>query len=403
MKRNLTWILALIFSLAIPAALADWPRWLGPEGDGIVDEDLADRWPDAGPEVLWRADVAAGYATPVVADGLVYLFTTDGGQDRLTAFAVDTGQEQWQGQYDSGYRGDYRGTRATPTIVDGKIYTLGPGGELSCWSQSDGRRLWQQNVLTLTGSENISWGCSSSPLVHDGAVIVQGGRSGPVALAFDAETGDELWRSEATGPSSYSAIVTRTVDDQTQLVVFAGNAVIGMDTQGQTLWRQAHETRYEVNAATPICRDELIFVTSNYGTGAQMIRVAGGAAETLWRSRDLASKFQPAILDGDLLLVNASGTLRGVRWPDGDILWSATDGRLGLGEGGSFVRFDDKLIALTERGTLLLVGATADGAELISRVELANQRNVWSSPVACDGRLFVKTNDELICLDVSGD
>src|SRR5438552_16749603 len=66
---------SLLFAafLALPLATAqadDWPQWMGPKRDNVWREDgLIDKFPPGGPKVVWRADVAGGYAGPAVGGG----------------------------------------------------------------------------------------------------------------------------------------------------------------------------------------------------------------------------------------------------------------------------------------------------------------------------------------------
>ena len=68
-------LLVSFTSLATATATAsDWPQWLGQNRDSIWQEDgLLEKFPEAGPKVLWRAPVGYGYAGPAVVDGRVYV------------------------------------------------------------------------------------------------------------------------------------------------------------------------------------------------------------------------------------------------------------------------------------------------------------------------------------------
>ena len=78
---------------AFGAAAEDWPKYLGPRGDGISREKLsADHWPRS-PKPLWSKQVGVGHASPVAVDGRVYLFHMVGSQDHLTCFDADSGKD----------------------------------------------------------------------------------------------------------------------------------------------------------------------------------------------------------------------------------------------------------------------------------------------------------------------
>ncbi len=74
----------VVVSLAAAAMGAeDWPKWLGPRGDGISRDAVSSDWPDGGPRQLWSATVGIGHSSPVVAGGKVYLFHLLGDRDTL--------------------------------------------------------------------------------------------------------------------------------------------------------------------------------------------------------------------------------------------------------------------------------------------------------------------------------
>ena len=79
MRANLTWsgrsrpiaatILLLLDVAGAPGAAAeDWPKWRGPNGDGVSTESgWQSRFPAGGPRVLWQRDVGFGYAAVAVS------------------------------------------------------------------------------------------------------------------------------------------------------------------------------------------------------------------------------------------------------------------------------------------------------------------------------------------------
>src|SRR5688500_7444495 len=210
-------------------AAEDWPKWRGPRGDGISRETgLAERWPDAGPPKLWSAEVGLGYASPVAVGGRVYLFTTAGGQDTLTCFDAVTGKIVWNVQDKPGWIRSYEVTRATPTIEADRIYTLGGAGDLTCRRLSDGGQVWTVNILKHKGADPLRWGTASAPLIHGNLVYVQGGETGPVAMAVDKNSGSVAWQSEAAGQAGDAALGVIDARGPPQWIAFAGDALRGM-------------------------------------------------------------------------------------------------------------------------------------------------------------------------------
>ncbi len=407
MKRVITAALSMatLFGVARFSVAEEWPKWLGPKGTGISAESgLLETWPEDGPKKLWSHDVGIGYSSPVALDGRVYIFTQNERQDLLFCFDAESGKEIWNQSYQRGEDPAYPGTRATPTIDGDKIYTHGSGGDLVCRQLADGKLLWQTNILKQTSAKPIQWGSSSSPLVTEEYIFVQGGMEGDAtAVCVDKKTGSIVWKSEAKTLAGYASLILADAGSQKQLIVFAGDMLYGMDPRtGKTLWSEAWKTDYDVNAATPIFHDSKILVTSTRNFGVMMMTLSSdGKATKDWEKKDIACKFQPPILDGTTLYANSNGILKAISWPDGATLWSAAGRDLNVGAGGSILRVGDKLITMSERGKLSLVLATPKEGKLISQVQLFDYTQVWSMPVIYRGKLYAKGEKEFVCLDIS--
>jgi outer membrane protein assembly factor BamB len=399
-------VLVVILAATSTYAAEDWPKWLGPQGNGISRETgLAEQWPSSGPKKVWSKKVGIGHSSPVAVDGRVYLFHLAGNQDHLTCIDADSGSVVWDQTYNGGWTGAYKGTRATPTIEkdDNRIYTLGGAGQLVCRELDSGKPFWALDVLKETRSQPLQWGQATSPLIISDRIFVQAGDGGPVCVCVDKKTGHVLWQSQARDKPGYATIIAIDPGDRPQLVVVGGRTVYGVDPKdGKTLWQQPWVTQYDVNAATPVYRDGHLFVSSEYGHGCMMLQVNGRGARKLWEKKDIQCKIQPPILDGDHLYANSSGTLKCMSWPDGKIVWEAKDRKLDLGPGGSMVRVGDRLITLSERGKLSLVHATPEGVKRIDQHQLFDEREVWSTPLVYNGRLYAKGGEEFVCLDLTG-
>ena len=400
----------LVFAPPVTARAADgpvddWPGWLGPDGTGISRETgVAEQWPQGGPKRLWSKKVGLGHSSPVAADGRVYLFHLAGNEDHLTCFEADSGKVVWDQSYRGGWTGPYKGTRATPLIEKdaNRIYTYGGAGHLVCRELDTGKPVWAFDVLKSTGNRPLEWGQASSPLLVGNVLYVQAGDGGPVAVAVDKHKGQPLWQSQARDKAGYAHIIHVEVEGAPQLVVFAGKALYGINPKdGKTLWREPWQTSYDVNAATPVYRENHLFVSSEYNHGCMMLKLDGKGAKKLWERKDVQLKFQPPILDGDHLYANSAGTIKCMSWPDGKIVWQATEKKTRLGPGGSMLRVGNKLITLSEQGKLSLVHAEPQGFKLLAQTELFDGSEIWSTPLLYDGKLYAKGQDEFVCLEVS--
>jgi outer membrane protein assembly factor BamB len=406
-------LLFLALCLTVSSALGEeWPKWRGPRGDGISRETgLLDKWPEDGPKKVWSAAVGLGFSSPIAVDGKVYLMTLDDDKESLSAFDAGTGKVIWTQSYVGGFtRGDsYPGSRATPTI-DGKfIYTYGGVGDLVCRDLADGKEVWHDNILQSTRTTPLTWGEASSPLVTNTSIYVQCGQGGPIAVCLDKATGQITWKSEASGLSGYAAPILMTVGGARQLFVFAGATLCGMDpATGKTLWSEPWQTDNDVNASTPIADGDKVFISSGYNHGAAQYQVSANGAKQVWMNSEVASRFPGAVLDGGYLYCvseDRSGTLKCLSWADGSQKWAAAGGRkMKLGFGGSFVRFSDRLLTMSDSGMMSLMQATPAGVSLISQTQVFDSTfsKVWSTPLIYHGKVYLKGQNELICFDISG-
>src|SRR5262245_56133647 len=130
---------------------SDWPRFLGPTGDGVsTEKGILTNWPKDGLRLVWEADLGQGYCPPTVADNRVYLFDRVRNLARLSCRDRTTGQEHWQFTYPTDYRDMYGydgGPRACPVVDGDRVYIYGPEGILHCVNVANGKPVWQVDTL----------------------------------------------------------------------------------------------------------------------------------------------------------------------------------------------------------------------------------------------------------------
>lgn len=391
--------MAAVMATSVLAFGEDWPQYRGPKGDGISRETgLLDSWPADGPKKVWEKPVGIGYASPVAADGVVYLFTLDDGKETLRAFDAATGQEKWKQQYDGGWNGQYEGTRASPVIETGKIYTYGGSGDLVCRNIADGKEIWHINVLKETGAQPLTWGQASNPLIVADTIYVQGGKGGALCVAVDKNTGKITWKS-GNAVGGYAKPVMIQPGGKDLLAIFGGDAIHTVDPKdGKIVWSFPWKTNYEVNAATPLYSDGKLFITSNYGAGCALFDLTAVGGKKAYANHEIQSRFQTPIMEGDILYGNSEGRFKALTWKDGKALWTASD-RIGFG--GSFLRIEgDRMILLSDHGDLILASATPKAYKHISTAHLFDYDQVWTSPVVYNGKVYCKGKDSLLCLDI---
>jgi outer membrane protein assembly factor BamB len=415
--RTLLIFAAYLCALALPVGAADWPQWRGPNRDGISKETgLLRSWPQNGPPLVWTyEDAGVGYSGPAVVGDR--LFTLGGDGETEYVYALDIQAEKpkkvWSTEvaplFKQG-RGD--GPRGNPTVDGDLLYAIGGQGELICVETATGQRRWHCNLRSELGGQMMSgWGYSESPLVDgDKVVCTPGGSQGTLA-ALDKKTGKVLWRSkDFTDAAGYSSLVVTNVGGIRQYVQMTGQSVAGVAVDdGRLLWR--FERRSPTAAIpTPIVHDNLVYVSSGYGTGCTLLRlntVGNGViqCEQVYANKNLVNHHGGVVLVGEYVY----GYSDGKGWVCQDLKSGKTvwEEKRKLGK-GAVTYADGHLYCYSEdAGTLVLVEATPDGWKEDGRFKIPRettvrkpQGKIWTHPVVANGRLYLRDQDLLFCYNI---
>jgi outer membrane protein assembly factor BamB len=386
------------------AAGLDWPRWRGPDHNGISKETgWSTSWPSEGPRRLWKAQVGVGFSSFAVAGQRAYTMGHRDGKDVVWCFDTDTGRELWKYQYTAEldarlYEG---GPNSTPTLDGDLLFTLGRHGQVFCLDASDGRVVWKTDLMKdhrLTEPGQDWWGFSGSPLVEGDLVILNAGTHG---MAFNKKTGKVAW-STGKSANGYASPVPFDAGGRRGVAVFAAKSLGAVDAKtGSELWALPWKTSYGINAADPIFSDGHVFVSSGYRTGGGLFKIDGAKLTEVWRSQEMHNQMNPSLLlGGHLYGISGqngySGDLRCVEFMTGKVKWK--EPATGM---GSVMAADGKLIVLSERGELIFAEAKPDAFKALARTQVLGGR-CWTVPVLSHGRIFCRNaKGDCICLDVS--
>ena len=401
---------AVSFALAAPLSVSvsnqgstDWTQWRGPNRDGKSTETgLLAAWPAAGPPLAWKATGAGtGYSSMSTSGGRLYTMGAQGGTEYLIAFDVATGRKLWQVAHGAEFSNDRgHGPRGTPTIDGDRLYVLGASGDLSCRRTDTGAKIWSVNVLSTFGGQNPQWGLSESPLVLADRVLVNAGGPDASLVAFDKTTGRVLWKSQSDR-AGYSSAVLQKVGGIQQAVFFTAQRAVGVDVRdGRLLWEYPRVANRVANIATPIVRDNLVFLSSNYGTGAALLRLdAQGTAiraTEVYFTQAMRNHHASSVLVNDSLYGFSSQILTALKFDTGETLWR--DRSVGK---GSLVYADGHLYLYSENGVVGLAEATPTGYRETGRFSLqTGSLPTWAHPIISNGRLYLRDQDTIYAYEV---
>lgn len=391
---------------------SSWTQFGGPGRNFMTDaKGLASSWPAGGPPRLWTRSLGEGHSS-VLAEGnrlyTMYRASTTAQEEVVTALDATTGKTVWEFKYPAPTaRFDFSygvGPHVTPLIVGDRLYTGSSRAELFALDKATGKQVWTHDFNKEYGVIPFGRGHAGSPIFHNGNVIVTMGGPNQAVAAFNARTGALAWKSGAFDYAPASPILI-DVDGQTQLLVFGGNVVAGVDpATGRTLWTHAHKTDWGLNISTPVwsAADHLLFVSSAYGAGSRMLELRQGAGQTRvtekWFSNRMRVHIGTAIRLGGFVYAS-SGDF-------GPAFLSAVDVRTGTiaWQDRSFARAqllhaDGKLIILDEDGALGLATVSPQGLKVLARANvLANI--AWTPPTLAGTTLFVRDRRTLSAFDL---
>ena len=293
-----------------PAACADeWPQWMGPARDGVWRErGIVKAIPAGGLPVKWRAEVQGGYSGPAVAGGRVFVTdyarqtgavandpgarNTLAGRERVLCLDAATGRLLWKHEYDRPYSLSYAsGPRCTPTVADGKVYTLGAEGDLLCLDAANGAVLWSKNFTRDFAAPTPLWGFCGHPLVDGDRLVCVVGGAGTVAVAFDKNTGKELWRAISASEQGYCPPTIIEAGGVRQLMIWDADKLNALEpATGRLLWSQPLKPAYGMSIMAPqvadTARGRVLFASGIGRVGALYSLAADTpAASIVWRGQ----------------------------------------------------------------------------------------------------------------------
>lgn len=377
----------------------NWPEYRGSKRDGVVQLVGTVDWTQA-PVEVWRRPIGAGWSSFSVVDGLAFTQEQRGENEVVACYRVETGLPVWthedKARFEEALGGP--GPRATPTFADGRLFTLGATGLLTCFGDAQSETaLWQHNILDDAKAKNIDWAMAGSPLVVDGKVIVNpGGANGRGVIAYDAATGKEVW-SAGNDRASYAAPKLATLHGQIMVLIFDGVGLKGHDlATGKELWKFDWTNDPKVNAVEPIVLDDqTLLIGSGYDLGGRLLKIShtddAWSVKTAWTSRRFHLKFNaPVVRDGFAYGLD-EGILECLDLTTGEMKWKK--GRYGYGQ---LLLLDDVLLVLSEQGEVAIVKATPERYEEVLRFAALNGKT-WNHPVVWRDYLLVRNGEEAAC------
>lgn len=408
-------VLALLLFLGVAARADNWPRFRGPNGQGISeDKTIPVKWSEQ--DYRWKIELpGGGHSSPVVWDDRVFVTSAD--EKTLTGVvlcvSVSDGRELWRRSFPLGkvpMNALNHYASATPALDGERVYVAWPGVEQTTLTAftHEGKEIWTANLPGIRARHGVG----NSPIVCGEVVILsreQDKGSGDIPsawFALDRETGQVRWRYEhpENANASYSTPCVYEDSRGRPQLIFTSNShgVAGVDPgTGKLLWKTPDALPARV-VSSPVLAGEMI--VANCGEGGRGIRMAAVkppvdsssavGTEVYALERGIVSYVPvPVVHDGLLFLFHDGGAVSCLRMDTGEMLWSEKPaGRYY----GSPVCVDGRLYCMTIDGDVVVLRA-GPKYELLA-VNPLGEKKSHATPAVADGRMYLRTFSHLICV-----
>jgi outer membrane protein assembly factor BamB len=356
-------------------------------------------WSKSPPVELWRRPVGPGWSSFAVRGDRLYTQEQRGEDEVVTCYNVTTGKPVWTHRdaarfYESN---GGAGPRGTPTLSEGRVYTLGATGILNVLDARDGTVVWSRNAASDTQTKVPGWGFASSPLVLGDIVVVA--TAGTLA-AYDLISGEPRWFGPKGG-GGYSSPHLMTINGVTQIVLMCGPGAISVaPTDGKLLWQHPLSSNTRIVQPALIADGDLLV---SDGEASYMYRIAvtrgagGWTVEERWMSEGLKPYFSDFVAHRGHAYGFDNGKITCIDLKDGGLKW----------EGGSYgsgqlvlLHDQDVLLVVSEQGNLALVGAAPDRFTELARFP-AIKGKTWNHPVLAGDVVLVRNAEEMVAFRLS--
>ena len=348
------------------------------------------------------------------------------GKERVLCLNETDGKILWKHEYDCPYAMAYAaGPRATPTVSGGKVYTLGAEANLLCLDTATGKVVWSRDFKKEFGAKTPTWGFAGHPLLDGQKLICLVGGPESLVVAFDKDTGKELWRALSDREPGYSAPVIYEAGGRRQLIMWHPAALDSLDPEtGKVYWTEPFGARVGLVISTPRKLNDLLFVTAFYN-GPMMVRLAADqpTATLLWRGKSDSERqtdglhaimCTPFLEEGHIYGVCSYGQLRCLNAETGERLWetlAATTGDTPIRWANAFlIKNGDVFFLPNEKGDLIIARLSPKGYEELSRTHLLDATNrdpgrmvVWSHPAFANRCVYARNDKEIICVSLAAE
>lgn len=438
MFKTIVVLFALVSASSVSAK--NWPMFRGAGSSGIAEGYPTPlTWNVATlHNIRWKTPIPGmGHSSPIVWGDQVFVTTAVGQKEReqlriglygdiasaddqetkdFRIYCLDksTGQILW---YRTAHKGiprvkrHMKSSHANPTMAtDGNHLVAFFGSEgLYCYDMQGSFRWSRELGLLDSGffrAPGAQWGFASSPILHEGMVLVQCDvLSQTFVAAFALADGSEIWRTPRQDVPTWSTPAIYTEGSSSRVVVNGYKCIAGYDTQtGKEIWRLSGGG--DIPVPTPLVTPSLIYITNAHGGQSPIYAIRPDARGDItlreaessnryiaWSYLQGGAYMQTPLVYGEYLYVcRDNGVLSCFQARTGERIYRE---RLGDGRSGfsaSLVAGDGKIYATSEEGDIYVIAAGADFRILSVN---AMDEICMATPALSEGMLLFRTRSHL--------
>jgi outer membrane protein assembly factor BamB len=391
---------------------SDFPQYLGPNRDATLPGwTIASDWESQPPRIAWKHSIGDGWSGFAVQGDVAVTMEQREDQEWISAYNVLDGALLWQTTIDARHFNVMGGAgpRSTPTIFDNRVYACSAVDRFVCLDLTNGRELWSHNLLDLAGTTQsvfelaVAWGRSASALVFDEMVVMPLGGVGDskrTLIAFDRNSGNELWRA-GDDQISYSSPSLVELGGVRQILYTSETKVAGYTIEtGETLWSAPWPGSSSGSATVSqplVIDDSRVLLSKGYGTGAKLLDIRHEDGEWMvdevWSNESaLKTKFTNCVVSDGYIFGLSDGILECVDLETGDRQW-----KRGRYRQGQLLLVGKKLLITAEDGEVVLVPASPQKFEEVASLPVIGDVS-WNTAALSGDRLLMRNSDEVACV-----
>ncbi len=392
----------------------DFPQFLGPHRNAILPEiNLVPDWQEHPPEIRWKQPIGDGWSAYATRGEVAVTMEQRDAEEWITAYRISDGQIVWHYAIPARHFNAMGGAgpRSTPTIADGRVYACSAVSRFVCLDLKTGQPLWERSLLELGGctqqdfEQFVAWGRAGSPLVVDGLVVCPLGGTPPdlrTLVAFDAETGEQVWTA-GDDQISYSSPILAQIDGVRQILYVSESHLAAYAPQdGTLLWSSPWPSKSNASASCsqPVVVDgQRILLSKAYGQGAKLVEVRRTGdqwtAESVWENpRVLKTKFTSCVAADGYAYGLSDGILECVDLENGQRKW-----KRGRYRQGQLLMVGRHLLVSAESGEIALVDASPEGFHELGRMPVI-EGVTWNTLTLAGDQLLMRNSDQAACVDL---